>query len=53
MYNSKYALYSNMLELSVSNGSSIIESMVEDVRYLMHKYNIVQSNFSKNIHTVL
>ena len=38
LFNSNYALYSNILRLSLQNGNS---TMGENVRYLMHKYDIV------------
>ena len=46
LYNSKNALYSNMLQFSLQNGNS---TMDENVRYLMHKYDIVNSDWSQNI----
>ena len=38
--NSRYALYSNILRFSLQNDNS---TMGENVRYLMHKYDIVNS----------
>ena len=35
LFNSNYALYSNILRLSLQNGNS---TLGENVRYLMHKY---------------
>ena len=46
LFNSNYALYSNILRLSLQNGNS---TMGENVRYLMHKYGIVNSDWSQNI----
>ena len=46
LFNSNYALYSNILRLSLQNGNS---TMGENVRYLMHKYDIVNSDWSQNI----
>ena len=46
LFNSNYALYSNILRLSLQNGNS---TMGENVRYLMHKYHIVNSDWSQNI----
>ena len=46
LFNSNYALYSNILRLSLRNGNS---TMGENVRYLMHKYDIVNSDWSQNI----
>ena len=46
LFNSNYALYSNILRLSLQNGNS---TMCENVRYLMHKYGIVNSDWSQNI----
>ena len=45
LFNSNYALYSNILRLSLQNGNS---TMDENVRYLMHKYDIVNSDWSQN-----
>ena len=46
LYNSNYALYSNILLFSLQNGNS---ALGENVRYLMHKYDIVNSDWSQNI----
>ena len=46
LYNSNYRLYSNILPFSSQNGNSTLS---ENVRYLMHKYNIVNSDWSQNI----
>ena len=46
LFNSNYALYSNILRLSLQNGNS---TLGENVRYLMHKYGIVNSDWSQNI----
>ena len=46
LYNSNYALYSNILRFSLQNGNS---TLGENVRYLMHKYDIVNSDWSQNI----
>ena len=45
LYNN-YALYSNVLRFSFENGNS---TLGENVRYLMHKYDIVNSDWSQNI----
>ena len=49
LYNSNYALYLKILRLSSQNG---ISTMGENVRYLMHKYDIVNSDWSQNINIV-
>ena len=49
LYNSNYALYSNILRFSLQSGNS---TMGENVRYLMHKYDIVNSDWSQNIDIV-
>ena len=49
LYNSNYALYSNILRFSLQNGNS---TLGENVRYLMHKYDIVNSDWSQNIDIV-
>ena len=41
LFNSNYALYSDILRLSLQNGNLTV---VENVRYLMHKYDIVNSD---------
>ena len=46
LYNSNYSLYANIVRLSLYNGNS---TTGENVRYLMHKYNIVNHDWSKNI----
>ena len=46
LYNSNYALYLNVLRFSLQNGNS---TLGENVRYLMHKYDIVNSDWSQNI----
>ena len=46
LFNGNYALYSNILQLSLQNRKL---TMGENVRYLMHKYDIVNSDWSKNI----
>ena len=46
LFNSNYALYSNILRLSLQNGYT---TMGENVRYLMHTYGIVNSDWSQNI----
>ena len=46
LFNSNYALYSNILRLSLQNCNS---TMGKNVRYLMHKYGIVNSDWSQNI----
>ena len=46
LYDSNYALYSNILRFSLQNGNS---TLGEIVRYLMHKYDIVNSDWSQNI----
>ena len=46
LYNSNYALYSNILQFSLQNGNS---TLGENVRYLMHKHDIVNSDWSQNI----
>ena len=46
LYNSNYALYSNVLRFSLQNGNS---TLGENVQYLMHKYDIVNSDWIQNI----
>ena len=47
LFISNYALYSNILRLSLQNGNS---TMGENVRYSMHTlYGIVNSDWSQNI----
>ena len=46
LYNSNYALYSNILRFSLQN---VIRFWVENVRYIMHKYDIVNSDWSQSI----
>ena len=46
LFNSNYALYSNILRLILQNGNS---TMGENVLYLMQKYGIVNSDWSQNI----
>ena len=46
LYNSNYALYSNILRFSLQNGNL---TMGENVRYLKHKYDIANSDWSQNI----
>ena len=43
---SNYASYSNILRFSLQNGNS---TLGENVRYLMHKYDIVNSDWIQNI----
>ena len=45
-----YALYSNMLPFSLQNGNL---TLGENVRYRMHKYDIVNSDCSQNIDILL
>ena len=49
LFNSNYALHSNILRLSLQNGNS---TTGENVRYPMHKYGIVNSDWSQNIKSV-
>ena len=44
LYNSNYALYSNILRLSLQNST-----IGENVRYLKHKYDYVSSDWSQNM----
>ena len=44
--NNNYALYSNILRFFLQNGNS---TLGENVRYLMHKYDIVNSDWSQTI----
>ena len=46
-YYSNYALYSNKLRLPLQNGNSTI--IGENVRYLLHKHDSVNSDWSQNI----
>ena len=46
LFNSNYALYSNILRLSLQNGNSTIG---ENARYLIHKYGFINSDWSQNI----
>ena len=48
LYNSNYALYSNILHFSLQNDNSIIH-VGENLHYFMHKYDIVNSQWSQNI----
>ena len=44
--NSNYASYSNISRFFIQNGNS---TLGENVRYLIHKYDIVNSDWSQNI----
>ena len=46
LYNSNYALYSNILRFSLQNGNS---TLGENVRYLMHKYDIVSDTLYSKV----
>ena len=46
LYNSSSALYSNILRFSLQNGNL---TLGKNVRYLMHEYDIVNSDWSHNI----
>ena len=49
LYNNNYALYSNTLRFSLQNGNS---TLGKNVRYLMHKYDIVNSDWTQTIDIV-